>query len=144
MRRPERRADTRGQAAILIVAFAACLALAIAAVTDVAGAFLRRQAVASLADGAALAASDAAAATAVHADDDYVAVDEAAAQQAVDAYLRDVGARRDFPGLRVRVQAAGHEVTVSIVVPFRLPVPIPGAVRSSDVRAESSAVMPIY
>ena len=50
----------------LLIVFALCLALMIGAVIDVSAAYLRRQATASLADGAALSASDAAAAAAVY------------------------------------------------------------------------------
>ena len=82
---PRRRSEA-GQLTVLICVFALCLLLVIAAVTDLSASHLRKRAVTSLADGAALSASDAAAAGSVYggADDEYVALAEPAARAAVE------------------------------------------------------------
>ena len=136
----------RGQITAMLVLFAICLLLAVTAVTDVSAAYLRRQAATSLADGAALAASDGAAAAGVYggADDDFVTISQPAAEAAVDSYLRDTGAYSQYPGLQVAVQVVGHTVSVSLAMPYQLPVPVPGAYRTTTIHADGSSVMPIY
>ena len=138
--------DERGQITAMLVLFAICLLLAVTAVTDVSAAYLRRQAVTSLADGAALAASDGAAAAGVYggADDDFVTISQPAAEAAVDSYLRDLGAYSHYPGLRVAVQVVGYTVTVYLAMPYQLPVPVPGVPGTTTIHADGSSVMPIY
>ncbi|MGH3447745.1 MAG: pilus assembly protein TadG-related protein [Nocardioidaceae bacterium] len=145
-RRTRRTFDESGQITAMLVMFCICLLLAVVAVTDVSAGYLRRQGAASLADGAALAATDAAAAGSVYGevDDAYVTLDPAAATAAVEHYLRVTGAYADYRGLKAAVRVDGHTVTVSLVVPFELPVPVPGVPRSTVVHGTSSAVMPIY
>jgi Putative Flp pilus-assembly TadE/G-like len=55
-----------GQITAMLVLLGICLLLAIIAVIDISGSYLRRQAVASLADGAALSASDSAVAAGIY------------------------------------------------------------------------------
>jgi hypothetical protein len=136
-----------GSIAPLLIVFAIGLALTIAAVVDVSGAFLRRQSAASLADGAALSASDAAAAASVYAGagDSYVPIDEGAARQAVDAYLSQTGAFDRYPGLRASVEVVGgHTVVVDLRVRYELPISVPGSRDSIVVRVQSSAELPVY
>ena len=135
-----------GQITAMLVLFTICLLLAIIAVTDVSAAYLRRQAATSLADGAALAATNGAAAAGVYggADDKFVTIGQSAAQAAVDTYLTDTGAYARYPGLGVAVAVEGHTVTVSLSVPFELPVPVPGVAGTTTIHAAGSSVMPIY
>ncbi len=123
-----------GQITAMLVLFSICLLLAIIAVTDISGSYLRRQAAASLADGAALAASDSAVAAGVYrrADTGYVDPDPAAAAAAAQSYLRRAGAYAEYPGLEVRVTVAGHTVTVRLAMPYRLPVTDAGCARHRD------------
>ena len=138
--------DDSGQITAMLVLFTVCLLLAIIAVTDVSAAYLRRQAATSLADGAALAATDAAAAAGVYgdADPDYVAIDEQAAAAAVQQYLRDTGAYTRFPSLRAEVGVSGYTVHVELSMPFELPVAVPGVDATIVVHGTGSSVMPIY
>lgn len=138
--------NEQGQITAMLVLFTVCLLLAIIAVTDVSAAYLRRQAATSLADGAALAASNGAAAAGVYddANDEFVTIGQAAAQAAVDSYLANTGAYAKYPGLRVVVEVQGHTVTVSLSMPFELPVPVPGVARTTTIEAQGSSVMPIY
>jgi hypothetical protein len=113
----------------MLVLFAVCLLLAVIAVTDISASYLRRQATTSLADGAALAATEAAAASSVYGspDDRYIAIDPVAAQAAVDTYLRDTtGAYAAYPGLRASVMIDGFTVRVALTMPYELPVRVPG------------------
>lgn len=141
-----RRRSEHGQLTVLICVFALCLLLVIAAVTDLSASHLRKRAVTSLADGAALSASDAAAAGSVYGgvDDEYVALAEPAARAAVESYLAEVGAYRDYPGLVVDVQVVDVTLIVQLQMPYRLPFPIPGADRSTTIEATGSATLPIF
>ena len=130
----------------MLVLFSLCLLLAITAVIDVSGSYLRRQAAASLADGAALSVSDAAAAPDVYhgADDAYVAIDARAATAAVHSYLVDTGAYDAYPGLAVDVAVADHTVLLELSMPYRLPVRMPGVPSTATIHANASAQMLIY
>ncbi len=140
------RRTEAGQITAMLVILTICLVIAIAAVTDVSGSYLRRQAATSLADGAALAATSAAATGAIYAAQDaqFVTFDEAAATLAVDRYLRSVGAYRAYPGLSVDVRVVGHDVEVALVMPYRLPVRMPGVAATTTIHARASAALPIY
>jgi Putative Flp pilus-assembly TadE/G-like len=130
---------------VLIVLFAVCLVLVISAVTDVSGSYLRRQAAMSLADGAALAASNGAAAAGIYSSSNkFVVISQAAAQAAVASYLQQTGAYTRYPGLLVDTVASGHIVTVSLEMPYHLPVPVPGVDATTTVHATASSEMPIY
>lgn len=135
-----------GSIAAMLVIFAVCLLLAISAVTDIAASYLRRQVATSLADGAALSASDAAAAAGVYGsiDDTHVLVDQAAAAAAVNAYLQQTDAFGSYPGLMSEVRVEGNAVVVDLSMPYKLPVGLPGVSRTTTIHASGSAVMPIY
>jgi putative Flp pilus-assembly TadE/G-like protein len=139
----------RGQAGVitgLLVIFAICLLLTVIAVTDLSAAYLRRQGAMSLADGAALAATQAAAAGSIYHGDGgaFVPIDQAAASAAVRRYLTTIGAYGDYPGLQSRVQVFGHRVIVFLSMPYRLPFPVPGVKPTTTVHATSAAELPIY
>jgi hypothetical protein len=128
----------------MLVIFSICLLIAIVAVTDISASYLRRQSATSLADGAALAATGAAAAGGIYSDsDDFVAIDEDAARAAVDAYLTEVGAYADYPGLAIDVDVVGHQVEVALVMPYHLPVRMPGVEATTTIHASASAELPI-
>lgn len=138
--------DERGQITAMLVLFTICLLLAIIAVTDVSASYLRREAATSLADGAALAASDGAAAAGIYGgrSDKYVVIGQAAAEAAVDAYLRDTGAYSRYPGMQASVVAQGHTVTVSLAMSYKLPVPLPGVAATTTIHATAASQLPIY
>ena len=94
--------DERGQTTVLIVGFAVVLMMAVAMVVNVSAAYLQRQSLDNLADGAALMAADAGAeGDDVYAgglDDDRLELLAAAARRAVDDYLAGTGAAAGLPG----------------------------------------------
>ncbi len=140
-----RAQNQMGQVTVLLVLFAVCLVLLITAAIDVSGSYLRRQAAMSLADGAALAASNGAAAAGIyHSHDKFVVISQAAAEAAVSSYLSEIGAYDRYPGLLVETVSTGHTVTVSLAVPYHLPVPVPGVDDTTTIHATASAEMPIY
>jgi len=146
MRRPERYAE-RGSTIPLIVGFALVLALVVGVVVDATAAYLRRQQLDSLADGAALRGADlGAAGTEVYggglgaADLDLT---PAVARRAVEDYLTAVGAYRRYPGLlaEVGVDAGARRVLVRLRAPADLPLHVPGSPAHPIVQAEASAVV---
>jgi hypothetical protein len=146
MRRRVPHRNCTGQVTVMLVFFAVSLLLAISAVIDISAGYLRRQAVTNLADGAALAATDAAGAAGVYGDPnaEYVAIEPEAAAAAVQDYLTRTGSYAAYPGLRAQVSVEGYTVHVALTVPFELPVPVPGADRTISVHGSGSSVMPIY
>lgn len=140
------RDGEHGVITAMLVIFAICLLLTVIAVTDLSAAYLRRQAALSLADGASLAATEAAAAGSVYqgGDDRFVPISRPGAAAAVRRYLTTTGAYGDYPGLRSRVQVVGHRVLVTLTMPYRLPIPVPGVRRITIVHAASAAELPIY
>jgi putative Flp pilus-assembly TadE/G-like protein len=130
----------------MLVIFTLCLLLLIIAVTDLSAAYLRRQNAMSLADGASLAATEAAAAAAIYSDPnaDFVPIDQRGAAAAVREYFLRTGAYGDYPGLRSRVTVVGHRVVVALTMPYHLPIPLPGVKETVLVHATSAAELPIY
>ena len=94
--------DERGTATLLIVGLALVLAMMAAVVTDASAAYLQRQGLDTLADGAALTAADAGAsgeeAYGAGLGDD-LHLDPATAMSAVLDYLHRVRAYERYPGL---------------------------------------------
>jgi uncharacterized membrane protein len=142
-----RRRDERGQATIMIVGFAFVLAMAVALVVDASAAYLQRQGLDTVADGAALRGADLGAtgrevyAGGVPADRLDLTAD--AVRVAVRDYLDRSGAYAAYPGLSftVAIDAAAHSVTVRIRAPLDLPLTVPGSPEAATVGAEGSAVV---
>ncbi len=143
---PRRSPSERGQITAMLVIFSICLLIAIIAVTDISASYLRRQAATSLADGAALSASDAAAAASVYdgPPEAFVTLDQQAATEAVDSYLQQTGAYADYPGLQLDVVVDAHTVRIYLSMPYELPISMPGVDDSTTIHSSGSAVMPIY
>jgi hypothetical protein len=141
----QRQRGQLGQVSILIVGFAGLVLLLIAVVTDASAAFLRRQAIESLADGAALAAADGVQGSHVytHGLGDTARIDPAVAERYVADYLARAGAAQRFPGLRWGIEPAGGAVTVRLSVPLDLPITPPGWVEQAYVDGVASAVVPV-
>ncbi len=133
---------------MLIVGFAAIVLLLIGVVVDATAAYVQRQGLDSLADGAALHGSD----LGVAGGDVYTEgvseapldISRAHARAAVADYLAAVGAHRRYPGLRYEVTVvAGDRVVVRLHAPVDLPLAIPGSPGSASVAATgSSSVVP--
>lgn len=137
--------DQRGSSTPLVLAFAAIVLLLVAVVVDASAAYLARQRLDALADGAALQGADLGAQGA----DAYagglatgdLAISRAEAEAAVRAYLRDSGAAADHPGLHATVRVDGDRLVVELVAPVDLPLHLPGAPERPTVRAVGSAVV---
>lgn len=135
----------RGSSTPLILAFTAVILLLVAVVVDASAAYLARQRLDELADGAALQGADLGA----QGSDAYdgrlatgdLTLSRAEAEQAVRAYLRDVGAHTDHPGLRAVVRIDGSRIVVELEAPVDLPLGLPGAPDSPAVRSVGSAVV---
>jgi hypothetical protein len=136
--------DERGTGTLIIVGLALVLAMMAAVVTDASAAYLQRQGLDTIADGAALTAADAGAsgheayAGGLSAD---LHLDADLARAAVADYLHRVGALTRFPGLtaEVSVDPTSRRVLVVVHAPVRLPLHVPGSPARADVGATSSA-----
>jgi len=140
-----RRRDEAGQTAVLIVGFFLVAVLLVVVVVDASAAYLRRQELDSLADGAALAAADAVREEQVYTQGlgETAALDPVAARQQVSAYLSQVGAHRAYRGLRYTVTAAGSSVEVRVSTPLELPFAPPGWAERADVTGTAVAIVDI-
>ena len=146
--RRERLRDEAGQTTLLIVGFAVVLAMLVAVVTDASAAYLQRQGLDTLADGAALTAADAGASGADAYQggiDGQLVLTESDARAAVYAYLQDAGAFARYPGLRPRVQLdpTSRRVVVELSAPIRLPLHVPGTPDHAVVGATGSAAVTV-
>jgi uncharacterized membrane protein len=141
-----RRRDERGTALLMIIGFAVVLLMMTAVVTDASAAYLRRQGLDTLADGAALTAADAGASgdeaygTGLDAD---LHLDADVARSAVFGYLHRVGAFARYPGLTatVVVDSATQRVIVAVHAPIHLPLHVPGGPKTASVGATSAATV---
>ena len=135
----------RGSATPLIIGFAAVILLLVVVVIDASVAYLARQRLDALADGAALYGADGGAQGSEAYDgglaDGALEISRAEAEQAVRSYLREVGAYSDHPGLHASVRVRGDSVVVEVAAPVDLPLTIPGAPASPTVRSVGSAVV---
>jgi hypothetical protein len=140
-----RSRDERGQATVLIVGFAGVLAMVVALVVDSTAAYLQRQGLDTLADGAALRGADLGATG----EDVYeggvppdtLALTPARARAAVGAYLQQAGAYARYPGLSYTVRIEQDRVVVHLSAPLDLPLSIPGSPEHTTVGADGSAVV---
>lgn len=142
---PRRRdRGERGSVTPLIVGFAVILLMTIAVVVDSSAAFLRRQELATLAEGAALQGADLGAEGAEVYDgglgDQPLRITEASARAAVAAYLTDVGAYRDHPDLAFTVEVVDTRVEVRITASADFPLTLPGVASSAQVTGTGSAI----
>ena len=145
MPRADRRRDQRGQASVIIIGFALVVLLLIVVVIDASAAYLKRQSLDSLADGAALYGADAAA----EGRDVYsgglgerdLRLSADVARAAVRTYLADAGAYAAHPGLRATISVDSTSVRVVITAPVDLPLTLPGGPEDPRVRAIGSAVV---
>lgn len=137
------RRDEQGQATLLIVGFAVLLAMLVAVVVDASAAYLQRQGLDTLADGAALRGADLGAtgedvyAGGVPAET--LALTAGEARAAVGTYLRDAGAFGRYPGLTYAVRVDGDRIEVTLRAPLDLPLTVPGSPERATIGAEGSA-----
>lgn len=134
-----------GQVTLMLVGFFVVLVLLAAVVVDASAAYLRRQSLNSLADGAVLAAADGVRGEQVYTTGlgDRAQVDQAAAVRYVSQYLQLTGAVGRYPGLRWAVHTSGELVSVELAAPLQLPISPPGWDDATTITGEASAVIPV-
>ena len=139
------RAGEAGQATLLILGFFLIAVLLVGVVVDASAAYLRRQALNGLADGAALAAADGVQGAQVYTTGlgETAQIDPVAAREYVATYLAQTQARARFPGLMYQVLPAGDSVTVRLSAPLDLPIPPPGWTADPWIDGVASAVVPV-
>lgn len=139
------RHDEAGQATVLIIGLVLVLAMTVVVVVDASAAYLRRQALSSLADGAALAAADGIEGERVYTRGlgERAVVDPDQARGFVADYLVSARARVRNPGLSVVVETSGDRVVVRVAAPLDLPLPLPSVGKFARVTAESASVVAV-
>lgn len=142
MRRPR---SERGSIIPLVVGFAFLVAVLVAAVVDASAAYLRRQGLNSVADAAALAATDGLQGERVytHGLDDLAEIDAAAARRYVEDYLRTSGVLARYPGLGWTVSTSATTVVVRVVAPLDLPLRVPGVGATATVSGSAASVVTV-
>jgi uncharacterized membrane protein len=144
----ERRRDDRGTVTLLIIGLAVVLLIMTAVVTDASAAYLQRQSLDTIADGAALTGADAGASG----DEAYgdglgsdLHLDADIARAAVFGYLHRIGAFDRYPGLAVQVSvdASTQRVVVAVHAPIRLPLHVPGSPAQASIGATGAATVGI-
>jgi Flp pilus assembly protein TadG len=148
MRRGASRGDT-GQTTVMIVGLAVVLLMAIGVVVDATAAYLHRQGLTNVADGAALAGADAGSRNEASLYDEGIGAATRLEQQRVVAeaavvdYLRAVGAHAEYPGLtwEVSFDPTRDSVVVSIRAPLDLPLTVPGSPERASLSARAAAVV---
>ena len=142
-----RRRDEHGSVTLLIIGFAGILLMAIVVVIDASAAYLQRQGLDNLADGAALYGADLGSAGVYEEglDAERLSQQEAAVEAAVRDYLGRAGASRKYPGIDVgvRVDPVGRSVTVRLEAPLDLPLTVPGSPSNPTVGASSTAAVTV-
>lgn len=141
MRSPAAAGDD-GQVSLLLVGFFLVGVLLVTVVVDASAAFLRRQELSALADGAAVAAADGVRTEQLYLQGvpDAMPLDPAAARAVAVDYLTSVGALRAYPGLVVRVGTTSDSVEVRLTGPLDLPLTVPGWSSRTTVASEATAV----
>ncbi len=133
--------DESGQTALLICGFFLVAVLLVVVVVDASAAYLQRQELDALADGAALAAADGIQGAQVYEQGlgERAAIDPALARSYVADYLDRLGAKADHPGLVPGVTVRGDSVEVVVHAPLDLPLVPPGWTAGSRVTGRASA-----
>ena len=141
MSRPAR--DERGSISPLVIGFAFLVAVLVGVVVDTSAAYLRRQGLDSLADAAALAATDGLQGDRVytHGLDELAEIDAGAARRYVEDYLRASGALARYPGLGWRVTISRTTVVVRVEAPLALPLRVPGVAGTARISGTAAAVV---
>jgi uncharacterized membrane protein len=132
-----------GQTSLVLVGFFVVVALLVVVVVDASAAYLRRQRLDSLADGAALAAADG-----IRSEQLYVGglgeqaiLDAEAARSFAAEYLARTTAGR-YAGLRWTLRTTADTVEVQVSAPLELPIAPPGW-RGSVVTARAAAYVAV-
>jgi Flp pilus assembly protein TadG len=135
--------DERGSVTPLIIGFAVVLALLVAVVVDASAAYLRRQGLDSVADAAALAATDGLQGEQVytHGLGERAVIDPAAARGYVAAYFATSGVAARYPGLSFSVSTTATSVVVRVTAPLRLPLHVAGVGDRARISGTAASVV---
>ena len=141
-----RERDEAGQATVMIIGFFVIVAAVIALAVDSTAAYVQRQRLDTLADGAALRAADlAASGTEVYTDgvpeEGRLQLTPARARAGVATYLDQVGARGRYPGLTWNVEVGATTVLVRLSAPLELPLDVPGSPVAATVGSTGTAAV---
>ena len=138
-----RRSNDRGSITPLVIGFALLVGVLVAVVVDASAAYLRRQGLNSVADAAALAATDGLQGDAVytHGLADRAEIDPEAARRYVEEYLSTSGATARYPGLSWAVSTTATTVLVRIIAPLDLPLRVPGVGGTASVTGDAATVV---
>jgi uncharacterized membrane protein len=126
--------EDRGQALVLLIGLAAILVALVAVVTDASHVFLYRRALASAADGAAIAAVQALDEAAVYRDPGAfrrgaLPLDASAARAAVERYVQNAGITSQFNAFIIQsVGLSPDHTAVTVTLSARVELPFPGIV----------------
>ena len=133
-----RRRSEAGQTSVLIIGFFVLAVLLVVVVVDASAAYLHRQRLDAVADGAAIAAVDGLRETSIYQNGlgERAVLDPGQARALVGAYLRGVGASR-YRGLHYQVFTTADSVTVRVSAQMDLPLAPAGW--GSDTRVDSTA-----
>ena len=134
-----------GQTSLLIVGFFVVAVLLVVVVVDASAAYLRRQRLDALADGAALSAAEALQEEIVYTEGlgELAALDPTVARHHVAEYFGRLGAHRDYPGLRYTVRTEDSSVEVRVTTPLELPFSPPGWTERAQVTGTAVAVVAV-
>ncbi len=137
------RRDETGSVTPLIIGFAVVVALLVGAVVDASAAYLRRQSLNSLADAAALAATDGVQGQEVytHGLGERAVIDPAAARRYVADYFATSGTARRYRGLDFSVSTTRDTVVVRVSTPLDLPFRLPGVGSGVPVSGTAASVV---
>ena len=140
-----RRRSEAGQTTTLIVGFFLVGALLLAVVVDASAAYLRRQRLDAVADGAALAAVEGIEEEQVYLGGlgERAVLDAATAHDRVAAYLDAIGAASSYPGLRYTVETDADSVQVRVRAPLVLPFAPPGWAERTTVTGTAAAYVQV-
>lgn len=132
-----------GSVTPLVIGFTLLLAVLVAVVVDASAAYLQRQGLNSVADAAALAATDGLQGDRVYTEGlgELAEIDEVAAHRYVGDYLRSSGALGRYPGLTWAVSVSTDTVLVRVGAPLDLPLRVPGVAEEAIVRGSAASVV---
>lgn len=135
------RTGEQGQVTLLILGFMVVVVLMVGVMVDASAAYLRRQGLDSLADGAALAAADGIQGRQVYEGGlgERARIDPVVARAYVATYLRQSQAGRRYPGLTWAVDTTAERVVVRVAAPVDLPIGAPGWASRTVVSSTAAA-----
>jgi len=135
----------RGQTSLLIIGFAIVILLMVVVVVDASAAYLRRQGLDTLADGAALAAADGVQESSVYTQGlgERAQLDPAIARAYAAEYLAASGAARKYGGLSYSVSTTTDSVVVRITAPLELPFSPPGWPRDATITGTAASYVAV-